>query len=65
LKNYKKYPFLLKSPSLIYKVPLFKIKEIPVKLLIDIGNSDALWLFQDRSELIKTQRILKIFWEGI
>lgn len=27
--------------------------EIPVKLLVDIGNSDAVWLFQDRSEFIK------------
>jgi hypothetical protein len=27
--------------------------EIPVKLLIDIGNSDALWLFQNTSEKIK------------
>lgn len=27
--------------------------EIPVKLLVDIGNSDAVWLFQKTSELIK------------
>ena len=27
--------------------------EIPVKLLVDIGNSDAVWLFQNASELIK------------
>ncbi|HEY6141894.1 MAG TPA: PDZ domain-containing protein [Flavobacterium sp.] len=27
--------------------------EIPVKLLIDIGNSDAVWLFQNTSENIK------------
>lgn len=27
--------------------------EVPVKLLIDIGNSDAVWLFQDRSAFIK------------
>jgi len=27
--------------------------EIPVKLLIDIGNSDALWLFQNDSKMIK------------
>ena len=26
---------------------------IPVKLLVDIGNSDAVWLFQDRSKFIK------------
>ena len=25
----------------------------PVKLLVDIGNSDAVWLFQDRSKFIK------------
>lgn len=28
-------------------------RNVPVKLLIDVGNSDAIWLFQDRSELIK------------
>lgn len=27
--------------------------DVPVKLLVDIGNSDAVWLFQDRSKLIK------------
>lgn len=27
--------------------------EVPVKLLVDIGNSDAVWLFQDRSPLLK------------
>lgn len=28
-------------------------EEIPVKLLIDIGNSDAIWLFQNNSKRIK------------
>ena len=28
-------------------------RDVPVKLLVDIGNSDAVWLFQDRSKLIK------------
>ena len=28
-------------------------QEIPVKLLVDIGNSDAVWLFKDRSTMIK------------
>ncbi|MFV5691236.1 PDZ domain-containing protein [Flavobacterium sp. LT1R49] len=27
--------------------------ELPAKLLIDIGNSDAIWLFENRSRLIK------------
>ena len=27
--------------------------DIDVKLLVDIGNSDAVWLFEDRSDLIK------------
>ena len=27
--------------------------EIPVKLLIDTGNSDAIWLFEGRSDLLK------------
>jgi hypothetical protein len=26
---------------------------LPVKLLIDVGNSDAIWLFQDVSNKIK------------
>lgn len=30
-----------------------KDREIPSKLLLDIGNSDALWLFQDSSSEIK------------
>ena len=28
-------------------------REIPVKLLVDIGNSDAVWLFENRHESIK------------
>ena len=27
--------------------------EIPAKLLIDVGNSDAIWLFQNKSKVIK------------
>lgn len=27
--------------------------EIPVKLLIDIGNSDAIWLFENKTKMIK------------
>ncbi|SHG97287.1 PDZ domain (Also known as DHR or GLGF) [Flavobacterium micromati] len=40
------------KPYLNSKVTL-NDKEIPVKLLVDIGNSDAVWLFENRSEFIK------------
>ncbi|MEC5165902.1 hypothetical protein RCH18_001636 [Flavobacterium sp. PL11] len=40
------------KPYLLSKVTL-NDQEIPVKLLIDIGNSDAVWLFDDRSKLVK------------
>ncbi|MFV8352659.1 PDZ domain-containing protein [Flavobacterium sp. XS1P32] len=53
-KSYKKIPISIeKSKPYIQSTIVQDNKEIPVKLLIDIGNSDALWLFQDRSELIK------------
>ena len=40
--------FFNKKPYLDAKVT-FKNKEIPVKLLIDSGGSDALWLFENES----------------
>ena len=53
-KKYKKIPISVEnSKPYLQSTIVQKDKEIPVKLLIDIGNSDALWLFQDRSELIK------------
>ncbi|MFV8363465.1 PDZ domain-containing protein [Flavobacterium sp. ZT3P35] len=53
-KSYKKIPISIeKSKPYIQSTIVQDNKEIPVKLLIDIGNSDALWLFQNRSELIK------------
>lgn len=52
-KSYKKIPISIeKSKPYIQSTIVQDNKEIPVKLLIDIGNSDAFWLFQDRSELI-------------
>lgn len=41
-----------RKPYLVSSVRIDQ-KEIPVKLLLDSGNSDALWLFQNRSEDIK------------
>jgi hypothetical protein len=32
---------------------LINSNEIPVKLLIDIGNSDAIWLFENKTKMIK------------
>lgn len=40
------------KPYIINGVTIDSI-EIPAKLLIDIGNSDAVWLFDKQSELIK------------
>ncbi|MFN7099281.1 MAG: aspartyl protease family protein [Flavobacterium sp.] len=31
-------------------------KDVPVKLLVDIGNSDAVWLFQDRNPLVSVPK---------
>ncbi len=53
-KNYKTIPISVeKSKPYLKSTVVQDNKEIPVKLLIDIGNSDAIWLFQDQSELIK------------
>lgn len=52
-KSFTKIPISIeKCKPYIQSTIVQDNKEIPVKLLIDIGNSDALWLFQDRSELI-------------
>ena len=61
LKNRKKMqrkyviiPFTLeKSKPYIISNLIIDTIAFPVKLLIDIGNSDALWLFQNLSKLIK------------
>lgn len=53
-KKYKKIPITIeKSKPYMLSNVVQDDKKIPIKLLIDIGNSDAIWLFQDRSELIK------------
>lgn len=53
-KKYKTIPITVEKSKPYLKSAVFQDnKEIPVKLLIDIGNSDAIWLFQDRSESIK------------
>jgi hypothetical protein len=31
-------------------------KEIPTKLLIDLGNSDAIWLFAEKIRILKSHR---------
>jgi hypothetical protein len=40
------------KPYIISTVTIDSV-ELPAKLLIDIGNSDAIWLFENRSRLIK------------
>ncbi|HEY4628355.1 MAG TPA: PDZ domain-containing protein [Flavobacterium sp.] len=53
-KKFKKVPITIEKnkPYIVNGVTIDLI-EIPAKLLIDIGNSDALWLFEKQSELIK------------
>jgi hypothetical protein len=48
LKSYNQIPFTLElqKPYLSAKI-IINAKEIPVKLLIDNGSSDALWLFEN------------------
>lgn len=53
-KKYKKIPITIEKskPYMVGKV-VVDVAEIPSKLLIDIGNSDAIWLFQNLSNSIK------------
>jgi len=53
-KKYNKIPITIEKykPYLIGNVVMNK-SDINVKLLIDIGNSDSIWLFQNLSEQIK------------
>lgn len=41
-----------KSKPYLKSVITLNNQEIPVKLLVDIGNSDAVWLFENRSKMI-------------
>lgn len=53
-KKYKKMPITIeKAKPYLQSSIVQENKKIPVKLLIDIGNSDAIWLFQDQSDQIK------------
>jgi hypothetical protein len=53
-KKYSAIPITIeKSKPYLKSKVVMDNDEIPVKLLIDIGNSDAIWLFQNRSERIK------------
>jgi hypothetical protein len=53
-KKYQKIPVAIQnSKPYIESRVLINAIEIPVKLLIDIGNSDAIWLFENAEKLIK------------
>ncbi|MBC5863486.1 PDZ domain-containing protein [Flavobacterium turcicum] len=63
-QNRKKYTFKTSiiplqidgnKPYVIAKVDLEK-QDIPVKLLVDIGNSDAVWLFHNRNSLVNVPK---------
>lgn len=53
-KKFSTIPITLEKSKPYLKSTVFQDNRMVfVKLLIDIGNSDAIWLFQDRSEFIK------------
>ena len=53
-KRYQNVPITIeRSKPYIEGSVVINSSEIPVKLLIDIGNSDAIWLFQNESKMIK------------
>jgi hypothetical protein len=41
------------KPYMVSSIDIMENKNVPVKLLVDIGNSDAVWLFNNESEKIK------------
>jgi hypothetical protein len=52
-KRFQPVPITIeKSKPYVTGSVVINANEIPVKLLIDIGNSDAVWLFQNSSESI-------------
>ncbi len=53
-RKFQKVPITIErlKPYMNSKVFLNSV-EVPVKLLIDIGNSDAIWLFENKSKSIK------------
>lgn len=53
-KKYAKVPITIErgKPYVVSKVKI-KSSEVPVKLLIDSGNSDAVWLFDELSDKIE------------
>ena len=53
-KKFQDVPITIeKLKPYLTSIVVMNTEEIPVKLLIDIGNSDAIWLFQNNSKRIK------------
>ena len=53
VKKFEKVPVTIeKSKPYIEGSTIIDSVEIPTKLLIDIGNSDAIWLFENKEKLI-------------
>jgi len=53
-KRFQNVPITIeRSKPYIAGSVVFNSVEIPVKLLIDFGNSDAVWLFENNSKMIK------------
>lgn len=53
-KRFQNVPITIeRSKPYIQGNVVFNSGEVPVKLLIDIGNSDAVWLFENNSKMIK------------
>jgi hypothetical protein len=53
-KRFVKVPVIIEKAKLyVMSSAMLKSKQIPLKLLIDNGNSDAIWLFQNDSRQIE------------
>jgi hypothetical protein len=53
-KKFQKVPITIErlKPYIVSSI-IINSKEIPVKLLLDVGNSDAIWLFENKAKMIK------------
>lgn len=58
LRKFHKLPISIeKSKPYVSGSFLLGDMDLPAKLLLDTGNSDAVWLFEDKSDLIKVPNI--------
>jgi hypothetical protein len=49
LKKFEKLPISIEKPKALFGTEVQQSKDFfPAKMLVDLGNSDALWLFPNR-----------------